>query len=265
MIPYKYLLALLHQVPLPLLLLAAGTFLSRFVLLTASLWVLLRVQNLNYNIPGMLGSAALASLFDMIPFVGHPAAMGVLLFCVIKLTQAHFIDVRFTVSISYAVMFLLQMLILSVMPGELRAFARSRNVDQSPIVRMTASGDESDNLETKPPSAGATNQVSKTDEPVPAPTPTPAIVPSVPKAAPAAPLENPAIRLARSFSLKGVTKNSRASLVMVNTGTRNYTIQQGESVSMETADGKVEVSVESVGETAAVLKIGGISTPLQLR
>src|SRR4051794_30865695 len=78
----------------------------RVILLAISLLILLRMQDLNYNLPGLIASAVLASGFDMIPFVGHYMAVSVLLLCVLKLTRAHFIDVRFTVVVSFAVMFL---------------------------------------------------------------------------------------------------------------------------------------------------------------
>src|SRR5579859_4641727 len=114
MIPHKYVELLTHY--LPILLPLGITFLSRFILLTTALLIMLRCQGLNYSIPGLIGSALLASMFDMIPLFGHFAAVGVLLFCVLKMTRSHLVDVRFTVSISYAVMFLMQMLLLAVLP-----------------------------------------------------------------------------------------------------------------------------------------------------
>ena len=64
-----------HNYILPLCL----AFATRCVLLGLALWQMLKVQDLNYTIPGVIGSAVLASVFDMIPLLGHPLAASVLL------------------------------------------------------------------------------------------------------------------------------------------------------------------------------------------
>jgi hypothetical protein len=251
---------LLHLVwdYLPVILPLGIYFLTRFILLSAALWILLRAQDLNYTIPGMLGSAALASAFDMIPFGGHYAAVGVLLFCVLKLTRAHFIDVRFTVAISYAVMFLMQMLLLTAMPGDLQVFARSPKVAR--VLQATTGGDNEADLAEMNAAPVVAKPIVSTNEVVQAPAPTNAAPAPKPVVAPAA---NPAPDLSHNFSLKGVMKSS--GLVIINTGTKTYTVGLGETTAMDTAGGKVDVSVESIADTSAVIKIGGVPTTLQLR
>ncbi|MDB6112794.1 MAG: hypothetical protein JWR69_4544 [Pedosphaera sp.] len=242
--------------------------LCRVLLLGFALWILLRMQSLNYNIPGLLGSATLASAFDLIPFVGHYVAVAVLLLCLLKLTRAHIVDVRFTVAVSYAVMFLMQMLILSALPGDLRAHARTPRVDE-PIPGLV------DDEETDAP---GTNDLATTAEhpvAIPAVNQTPTASPVIQK--PTEPVRTVATKvatpnsiklgseIASHFKLNGVVRNARESMAMINTGVKTYTITMGESMSVETPSGRAEVSLEQLTGDGAVLKVGGEPVSLRLR
>lgn len=271
MLPLKF----LHFVwdYLPVILPLGVYFLSRFILLSASLWILLKTQDLQYNIPGMLGSAALASAFDMIPFVGHYAAVGSLLFCVLKMTHSHFVDVRFTVAISYAVMFLMQMLILSAAPVQLGVYARSPKVARALGMSDTTDETRVTAVPSKNPDDTDTDEASQKSAPTPTnttvtaskPEVVPATKPDVASAAkPAtAPATKPTADLSRNFSLKGVMKE--AGLVIISNGKKSYTVGLGETVAMDTGSSKVDVSVASIADTSAVIKIDGVPTTLQVR
>lgn len=256
MIPHKYLEMVLQY--LPILLPVALTFLSRFILLTIALLIMLRVQSLNYSIPGLIGSSILASLLDMVPFFGHYAAVGTLLFCVLKMTNSHFVDVRFTVSISYAVMFLMQMLILTLLPVELKVFARTpKTFDEYNVIAQNVKAQATSTNKSGISTNGPANTNDLT----------------VAQAADADKTNNPPATVANRagseyahfFSLKGVMRNASNSMVMVNTGTKTYSIRVGETVLMETEKGKVDVQVDQVTDTTAVLKIAGVATSLRLR
>jgi hypothetical protein len=127
-----------------------GILLSRlveFVLQTAILlgllWGMIKVQKLDqrfeYNFLGLLGSAALATGLDQIlqMTVGHfigisfaayittPIVVTVLLLCLKKVTHAPYVDVLFTVAISYALLFGVNLFILGSLLGDLRPSARN--------------------------------------------------------------------------------------------------------------------------------------------
>jgi hypothetical protein len=241
----------------------------RVILLSVSLLILLRMQDLNYNIPGLMASATLASGFDLIPFVGHYVAVAVLLLCLLKLTRAHIVDVRFTVVVSYAVMFLMQMLILSLLPGDLRAHARTAKADEA-MPELVDDGEE-------PDAAGANDSGAMPDHPValPSTNKTATGSPTIQKpmeatktvatnVATSGPVKSGS-ELARHFKLNGVVRNARESMAMINTGVKTYTITMGESVTVETPNGRVEVILETLTGDGAVLKVGGEPVPLQLR
>ena len=79
---------------------------ARTVVLTLLLWLMVKLQKLNYFFLGLLGSAAVACALDTIPYVGHYLAVPVLYLCIWKITQASLMpDAVFTVVVSYALMF----------------------------------------------------------------------------------------------------------------------------------------------------------------
>jgi hypothetical protein len=249
---------------LPWLLPISLAFVFRFILLTAALWIMLKIQDLPYHVAGVIGSAALASAFDMIPFVGHFAAVGALTFCVLMLTRSHFVDVRFTVAISYAVLFLMQMLVFSALPDQVTAYARTKAVnafqqpgDDADPNAPPASTSPAPATEHQPPILGS-NDVAR----VTGASETPA-APAAPVAVVAPAKTN--VELARDFSLKGVFNNSRDSQVIFNTGSKTYTIAYGESLDVETPHGHATVRLEKVTDSSAVLNVGGQLVPLSLR
>ncbi|GEM_PF-3176041 len=287
---------------LPLILGLGIWFFFRFLLLTISLFIMLRIQDLNFTVPAVMGSAALASVFDMIPFVGHYAAVAVLLICVLKFTQSEFIDVRFTVAVSYAVMFLLQMLIASIAPGQLTVLART--LHPRPGIQQSAdAGDDSadadgDGINSTNFLASVTNRVrpvvkatnnvhtAEYSRPTPTPTPTPIPVKAVEANSSAAPVQSapsvpspasnataatqvaqaprPLGDLAAKFNLKGVLRNGQDSSAIVDTGSKTYTLMVGDSVTVDTAHGLVEIRLDQVTDKGAVLSADGQTFTLRL-
>ena len=97
------------------------------VFLLAALWIMIKVQKLNYHWLGLLGAAALASGIKLIPLPFHIAdiiSCTGLLFCIWKVTGAEFIDVRFTVGVGYALMFGMNLWLMGALMGDLRPSAR---------------------------------------------------------------------------------------------------------------------------------------------
>ncbi|HZV33435.1 MAG TPA: hypothetical protein VFB72_02580 [Verrucomicrobiae bacterium] len=263
LIPHKYVTMFVESLPwlLPLLV----YFSTRLVLLTISLWILLRIQNLNYTIPGIILCAALASVCDMlpVPIGAHALAVGVLIFTVIRMTRAHFVDVRFTVVISYAVMFLMQICIISAIPFQVSAYAR--NHAQSSIMRLiTAGGLSDDEINGRLPKAAPSKTDQDTNDPVSTTVkkqvaietnaqPAPVSIPALPK------------KVADAFSLKGIMGTAGNLTVMIGTGVRTYSLQVGETSTVDTSSGKMEVTLAEATQTSAVLKINGNTLPLELK
>jgi len=253
---------------LPYLLPIGIAYLSRCVLLTLALWFMVRAQDLPYTIPAIIGSALLASMFDMIPFVGHPLAAAVLLLCVLKMTRSHFIDVRFTVGISYAITFLLQMLILSTLPGDLRVHARTPQADsgRSAMQQAAMADDETEADEeaaapakVKPAETNAeTAPVEKAAAPVSQPAPQTSIKTY-------ASVDQATIDLAVSLKLKSVLQNGRDSMIMLAAGGKNYSMKLGETINLKTTNGPVDLKVEQISMNSALINVGGKLTPLGLK
>lgn len=243
-------------------------FVVRFVLLSGALWALLRAQDLNYTIPGLLGSSALASLCDMIPLMGHPLAAAVLLFCVLKLTGAHLVDVRFTVTISYAIMFLVQMLVLSAMPTPTHVRARDFGI-LNPNVAMTAKdqaaldADDSDLFGRKPKTAAipaAKPKISSNTIPTPV-----AAVKSIP--APVTSEQTAAqtvAALTKNWKLKGIMGSGPQTTAMIGAAGKTYTFGIGETLKMNTSNGKTDVTLEEATQQYVVLNVNGTKVALTL-
>jgi len=135
----------------------SGILLSRLIefalqtaILLGLLWGMIKIQKLDqrfeYNFLGLLGSAALATGLDQIlqmtlghfigiylaSYISTPIVVTVLLLCLKKVTHAPYVDVVFTVAISYALLFGVNLFILESLMGDLRPSAR--NPDEFEVV-----------------------------------------------------------------------------------------------------------------------------------
>src|SRR5271168_64705 len=117
-------------------------FLFHSALLMAMLWVMIKIQGMNYNFLGLLGTAAAGGALDMIPYVGHAFAVVTLYFCIVKMTRASmFPDASFTVAVSYALMFAVKILAFTYLIGDLRPASMDRTdlaSDEPPVPRLAA-------------------------------------------------------------------------------------------------------------------------------
>ena len=94
-------------------------FVVQMAFLFAALWIMIKIQKLNYNFPGLLGSAALVSGLDraldtvlghflgnyLATYISAPVTLVVLIICIAKVTRADRVDVLFTIVVGYALMF----------------------------------------------------------------------------------------------------------------------------------------------------------------
>ena len=125
-------------------------FAIQTAILLGLLWGMIKIQKLDqrfeYNFLGVLGSAALATGLDQIlqmtvgrfigisfaSYITTPIVVTVLLLCLKKVTHAPYVDVVFTVAISYALLFGVNLFILGSLMGDLRPSAR--NPDEFEVV-----------------------------------------------------------------------------------------------------------------------------------
>ena len=103
-------------------------FASRTTVLFALVFILIKLQKLDQHLQfhflKVLAVVALASGLDMIPHFGHYISVFVLLLGIKHVTGSSYTDVLFTVAISYAIMFAVNLLIIGSFMGDLRPSAK---------------------------------------------------------------------------------------------------------------------------------------------
>jgi hypothetical protein len=242
------------------------TIVAETITLTLALWIMIKLQKLNYHFLGLLGAAALTSAVDEISsrvlgyflgiylasYVSTPIVVAVLFLCIKKLTEADPVDVSFTIGVGYAVYFCLNLWLLASLMGDLRPHYAGE--DQEPPSPEAVSRPE-----TPPP---------KTNRPV---TPPPMTNKAAGKVAPPAPAPEktattvnsngpvpatPGTSIPKGFSLKGIISGSKPSAT-ISTGVRTYTLFEGDTLTMETANGRIDVRCDKLETDRAILDIGG--------
>lgn len=200
-------------------------------LLTVALWIMIKLQGLNYNFPGLLGCAVLAGGLDMIPFVGHPVAVVTLYFGIWKMTRASmFPDAAFTVAVAYALMFAFNMLVLTALMGDLRPDLRPPGMDAD----ATTETNSLDSVPAQSVPSAATNKI---------------VVPST---------ESKAAKLAaQDLVIKGVTRNGDNSSVSIKAGGKTYFAPLNKITLIQTGDGVLSVQPVILGDKTLTLMIGG--------
>jgi hypothetical protein len=224
----------------------------------------------------LLGSAALATGLDQIlqmtlghfigsyfaSYISTPIVVTVLLLCLKKVTHAPYVDVLFTVAISYALLFGVNLFILESLMGDLRPLAR--NSEEFEIVT------QQQEIKKEYQTAIKTNRPAQKANP-PAPS---APANSIKPAERAAPKTNQPAQsastnsvsqspaksveaIAKYFTIKGVTRNAAKSAVTIQTGAKIHTVFLGETVLMQTPDGPIPVRFNDLGEDWVVLEING--------
>jgi hypothetical protein len=216
---------------LPEILILGVEFLIHSVILLALLWIMIKLQKLDYNFLGLLGSAALAGALDMIPHFGHMLAVPVLYLCIWKVTQSSlFPDAAFTVMISYALMFGVNLFIMGSLMGDLRPSHKSVGGETDFTQNMAG---DSQYVETNKPSQVKAANLAQTGD------------------------AKQAEAIAGKFLIKGVIRNSDKSAVTLQSGMKTYTISLGQLVSVQTDDGLVSVRFTDLGKDWVALNIRG--------
>jgi hypothetical protein len=199
------------------------------VFLLAALWIMIKIQKLNYNFLGLLGAAALASAIDLLPLpfrITNLISCGVLLYCITKVTQAEFVDVRFTVGVGYALWFGMNLFLMGVLMGDLRPSARE--ADNHAI---------SEEMEHKNDTASAPQPATAGNNRTPPATKSP---------------EQPLPPL----SVKSLIRNGAKSCVTLQSDKDSRMIFLGDSELVQTATGPVNVRFDGLTNEFVLVTIG---------
>src|SRR5436189_4245176 len=111
--------------------------------LTLALWIMIKLQKLNYNFFGLVGSAALSCAIEIIVshFLGWGlatcASVPVLIFCMAKVTRADHIDVVFTIAVGYALTMGMDLWLMGMLMGDLRVSARAAHHSDDAVTEVT--------------------------------------------------------------------------------------------------------------------------------
>ena len=220
-------------------------FASQTAILFVLLWIMVKLQkldqNVGYNFLKLLGVAAIASGLDLIPYFGHYVSVSALLLGVKTVTRSPYADVLFTVAISYALMFGVNLLIIGSLMGDLRPSAGTPREFEVTNREPAIKEDYPATAKTNPPA------------------PTTAANPVKPNPA------QLAEGVAKLFSLKGVTRNAARSVVTIQAGAKTYSIFIGESAMVQTPDGPIPVRFSSLDEDWVMFEVGGEKVRLPAR
>ena len=232
----------------------------KWLIYTALLWAMIKIQKLNYNVAGLFASSLLSVLVNLIPFVGPYLSYVVLVICLWKCTGADIApDIVFTVGIAGALMFCVNLWIIGMLMGQLRPdFARNAaGTNATEMVDEDEDDAEEDGgktVERNP--APAERQVSsqkplrvaaRTSSP---PTPATRTAPTPAAKDPSTP---PTITDG-SLTVKGVSMGAHPS-VLISDGAQVYTVSRGDSFTVSLPDtGRTRIRCEDITSSFVVLK-----------
>jgi len=218
-------------------------FAVQTVVLLAALWIMIKLQKLNYNFLGLLGAAALASAISLIPLpfrIANLISCAVLLLCISKVTGAEFVDVRFTVGIGYALMFGMNLWLMGALMGDLRPSARE--AENHPVTEEVEQEDETQ----KAPQAAAagTNRTPLAVKPQTVKSPEVALPP---------------------LSVKSLIRNGARSSVTLQSENDSRIIFLGETEMVHTATGSLKVRFDGLTDQFVLLTVGEQQVKLAAR
>jgi len=210
-------------------------FLIHSTLLTLFLWIMIKLQKLDHNWLGLIGSALLAGGLDMVPHYGHFIAVPVLYICIARVTRASlFPDAAFTVVISYALMFLLNMIILTAITPDLAENFRHSKTESDAVV-----ADDKIKTNIPPITAAKTNAAAAMTVHPTAPAPT-----SVDD-------------FMKIITVQAVTMNGSSSSITFQLDDRHYTIVRGQAVALITGGKSFHVTLKDVSQDTVTLDVNG--------
>lgn len=216
---------------------------ARTAVLTLCLSVMIKIQQLNFFFPGVLAAAAIASGLDMIPHFGHLLAVPVLYLCIWKVTGASLMpDAIFTVVVSYALMFAVQVLVFTALVGDLREHVSGKSHAAVPIAVVGVRTATTNNA--PPPATNLAAQV------MPA-----SAVTKKPKTAE---------EILKDITVKGVTLNGDKSMLLVFANKKKYELVTGEQTLVQIPGGSCHLRLVTLSENWATVEVNGEAAYLRI-
>ena len=243
--------------------------LAHWLVYTALLWMMIKLQNLNYNLLGLLGSSLLASALDYIPVVGCYIGWAALVICLWKCTGADIApDVLFTVGVAGALMFCVNLFVIGWLMGNLSMISPSL-ADYGPgdTTQMSAGmdGEEEDG-------DGETNRVATVAAVASAPKPATKFSGWFRSSASApitATVTNPAPKdvgnLRSQLTIKGISVSPSQKSAMIANGRQILDVRVGDSFAVNSDKGRVTMVCEDITQSAVILAADGARVKLTLR
>ena len=222
---------------MPFLLIA---FTVQTVFLFAALWIMIKLQKLNYNFFGLVGSAALSCAIDILVshFLGWSfaalASVPILIFCISKVTRADHTDVVFTIAVGYALTFGMDLWLMGMLMGDLRVSAKSSHDSDAAVTEVT-------------------NHVSLSE----------AELAAVAAKAKEAQLQKSAQEMTGKLTLKGVTQG-KTPLAMISSGAKTYMVTVGESFVIGDVGTNAVVTCKSIEDRKVIVEVNGRTNELTL-
>jgi len=205
-----------------------GAFVQ-WVVYTVLLWFMLKIQKLNYNVLGLLGSSALATLIGLIPVVGTYLGWAALVICLWKVTGADIApDVLFTVGIAGALMFCFNLFLLGTMMGEIRP----------DLVLKARESVDSENRDV---------HEEGDDEPDDAPSGKRSL------SSPAMVRNEATVSSPNGIVLKGVALKASSAMAMIHDGARLHTLGTGEVFIVHSPQGRMKYRCLEITDAAVLV------------
>jgi hypothetical protein len=252
----------------------AGLVIVKWLVFTGLLWIAIKIQKMQYNVLGLLGSSLLATLIGCIPFVGTYLAWVVLVLCLWKVTREDIVpDCVLTVALANAVMFALNLWVIGALMGDLRPCLTAGRNAPPPIEEMAEDLPESEEPDPTPVRVASMPIVpppvvpAKAAAKAPAPAPVAPVSPLARKPGPAGRSLTPSDKpLVHGLTLKGLIMDVNLPSAMIASGKERFTIQPGESVMVSSSQGNLRIRCEEITQTAVRLDVNdGEKVTLRVR
>ncbi len=243
----------------------AGLSLVQWAIYTFLLWVMIKIQKMQYNLPGLLGSSALATLIGHIPVVGAYLSWAVLVFCLWKVTREDIVpDVVFTVGVAGAIMFCLNLWVFAALLGHLRPSCEPNLAEDPPAFEMAGftesdepPGEPEPEPEPAPPPPARVAESTAQKRPLAAAVAAAASLISGNKAASKPPGPSAA---ALGLALKGVVLHSTKPSAMILAANRLHTLAVGDDIAFNAPQGRVTIRCVSIDKSGVGLLLNETDT-----
>jgi hypothetical protein len=231
----------------------------KWLVYTGLVWIMIKIQKMQYNALGLFGATALAVALQFVPVAGNYLSWAALVYCLWLVTRADIApDIAFTVAIPGAIMFCLNLWAFSALMGEIRPDLKYANRD---AVKHEAKANTNETKLSGPAKVlgAARDLVKKIGERaqtnVDFSTP-PALAKTgtTPLPSQVKPLGNSRLK---GVALKGITLDAQNPTAMVTAQGHFFTVGQGEEVTIPLSEGKISMRCDLIEKNGVTVTVNG--------